>query len=356
VRGAPRAPYPYRTVTFLAASGEHEAATDIGRDLLARFPTSDGLPHGALTDAALRVLTGRVRADSNADGNITYDELYRGVREFMDERGYPHSPRLLPDAGRDREALVGRPVFELPRVPAVEWIPIPDDRLRVELVGDLTALHEALSGSDELELTSKAPDVVISPDAGGMVLAAPGGDPIDRLQGRSAEALAQRLHRESYVRRLLRVPAASGSFNVTVDLSSPPNRTTVVEGEPIAFTVTTGKPAYVLMLGIDQAATVSVLYPSNPDAVPPPVLPAIPLTVPTGDPSSDMLVKAPFGIEYIVVAAIESRPPGLMALAGKQLGPDSLHAGDLVRILEDAEKHGAKASLRFMTVGAGASP
>jgi hypothetical protein len=355
LRGGPPEAYPYRSVAFLAASGEHEAATDIGRDLIGHFPTSDGLPHGALTDALLRILTGRVQADTNSDGQLTYDELYRGVRQFMDERGYPHSPRLLPDAGGDREALVGRPVFELVRVPAAEAAPVREGRLRIELAGDLTVLLPALREVAGLEITSQAPDIVIHRDAGGILLAAPGGDLIDRLDGASEEILVQRLHREVWVRRLLRMPPAEGTFNVTVDLSSPQQRTLVVEGEPIAFTVATEKPAYVLMLGIDPAATVSVLYPYDPDALPTPVSPGAPLTVPNSEPSSALRVTFPYGVEYIVVAAIESRPAGLRRLAGRQLGPDSPLRPDLERILDGAEKQGAKASLRFRTVGAGAS-
>jgi hypothetical protein len=354
--GAPPAAYPYRSVTFLAASGEHEAATDIGRELIERFPTSDGLPHGALTDAVLRVLTGRVPADSNSDGQVTYDELYRGVRQFMDERGYPHSPRLLPDGGGDREALVGRPVFELVKVPAAARAPVRESRLRVEVAGDLATLLPALRRNEEIELTSQAPDIVIRSDAGDLLLAAPGGDPIDRLEGGNPEALTQRLHREVWVRRVLRAPHAEGTFNVTVDLSAPQHRTIVVEGEPVAFTLATEKRAYVLMLGIDSEGTVSVLYPYDADAVPTPLAPGAALTVPNSEPSSALRVTFPFGVEYIVVAAIESRPAGLMQLAGRQVGPDSPLAPDLERILGEAEKQGAKASLRFRTVSAAPSP
>ena len=356
MRGAPPASYPYQSVTFLAASGEHEAATDIGRDLIRRFPTSDGLPHGALTDAVLRVLTGRVAADSNSDGQLTYDELYRGVREFMDERGYPHSPRLLPDAVGDRAAIVGRPVFELVRVPAADWAPVREDRLRIELAGDMASLLPVLQGIETLEISSQAPDLVINRAGGDIVLAAPGGDPIERLDAGSADALVQRLHRERWVRRVLRMPRAEGSFNVTVDLSAPQRRTLIVQGEPIAFTVATEKPAYVLMLGIDPAASVSVLYPYDPDAFPTPVSPDAPLFVPNSEPSSALLVKFPFGVKYVVVAAIERRPPGLMRLAGRQVGPESPLRPDLERILAEAETEGAKASLRFRTIGAGASP
>ena len=136
-----------------------------------------------------------------------------------------------------------------------------------------------------------------------------------------------------------------------VDLRVPQRRTLVVEGEPIAFTVETEQPAYLVMLGIDPAATVSVLYPYDPDALPVPVRPDTPLLVPTGERSSELRVTFPFGVEHIVIAAIKSRPAGLMRLAGRQIDPHSPLRPDLERIFAAAEKDGAKASLRFTTVG-----
>jgi hypothetical protein len=346
LRDAPPAAYPYRNVTFLAASGEHEAATDIGRDLIARFPTSDDLPHGALTDAVLRILTGRVQADGNADGEITYDELYRGVRTFMDERGYPQSPRLLPD-GDDREAIVARPVFELVQTPAAtKWQAAGEIPIRVQLANDLEALRPPLSAIDGVEIAADAPDILIQRDEMGIVLTEQDGDVIDRLDGVSTDAIAERLRREIWARRLLESPAANGNFKLTVELSAPEHRTVVAEGEAFAFSVATGKPAYIMMLSIDPAGTVSVLYPSDTDATPAVLTPDAPLLVS----SPQLRVQVPFGTEHIVVAATESRPVGLMRLAGRRVGPDSSLRPDLERIIEEAEREGAKASLRFKTV------
>jgi hypothetical protein len=348
----PPPPYPYDSVMFLAASGEHEAATDIGRDLIERFPTSDGLPHGALTDTVLRVLTGRMQADTNDDGTLTYDELYRGVRQFMDERGYPQSPRLLPERGGEREALVARPLFELAQAPDVRAPEALDaGRVRVQVADDVPGLRAPLSGIDGVEIVTEAPDVLVQRGAAGVVLAAPGGDVIDSLHDADEGAIVARLQREVWVRRLLRAAPAAGAFNVIADLAVPQRRALVVEGEPIAFSVATEKAAYVVMLGIDPAANVSVLYPYDTDALPAPVAPGAPLRLPDDDPSSALRVASPFGIEHVVVAAMESRPAGLMRLAGRQVGPDSPLREDLERIFADAERRGAKASLRFRTVG-----
>jgi len=71
--------------------------------------------------------------------------------------------------------------------------------------------------------------------------------------------------------------------------------------------------------------------------------------------SPQLRVQVPFGIEHIVVAATQSPPVGLMRLAGRRVGPDSQLRPDLERIIQDAERAGAKASLRFQTVESGVS-
>lgn len=352
LRAPPPPPYPYRSVMFLAASGEHEAATDIGRDLIERFPTTDGLPHGALTDTLLRVLTGRMRADSNDDGTLTYDELFRGVRQFMDARGYPQSPRLLPERGAERETLVTRPLFGLARAPDLR-APEPFDEvsLRVLVADDVPGLGPLLRKVSGVEIVTQAPDVVLQQRSPNIVLAAPGGDVIGALPREDEEAFVARMEREVWARRLLRAPPASGAFNVTVDLAVPQRRAIVLEGEQIAFSVATEKPAYVVVLGIDPESNVRVLYPYDADALPPPVAPGAPLRLPNGDEESKLRVEAPFGVEHVVVAAVEERPGGLLRLAGREVGPASPLREDLERIFADAERHGAKASLRFRTVG-----
>jgi len=137
----------------------------------------------------------------------------------------------------------------------------------------------------------------------------------------------------------------------TVELSAPEHRTVVVEGEAFAFSVATEKPAYIMMLSIDPAGTVNVLYPSDTDTKPALLTPGAPLLVS----SPQLRVQVPFGIEHIVVAATQSPPVGLMRLAGRRVGPDSQLRPDLERIIQDAERAGAKASLRFQTVESGVS-
>lgn len=92
-------PYPYQRVVTLAASAANQTAMDIGAGEINRYPTFDGKFHGAFSDAVLRALRDRAlpdygSLDKNADGTTTIDELFIGVRSFMQQRNYDHSPKL----------------------------------------------------------------------------------------------------------------------------------------------------------------------------------------------------------------------------------------------------------------------
>jgi hypothetical protein len=77
--GAEGGSYPYSNVVSFAAASKDQAAVDIGSDFLMRkWPTVDGKPHGAFTNSLLAGLAGA--GDTNRDGSITYDELFRFIR------------------------------------------------------------------------------------------------------------------------------------------------------------------------------------------------------------------------------------------------------------------------------------
>jgi hypothetical protein len=85
--------YPYTHVYTLAASSHNERAKDIPEALLRSFPTYDGKPHGAFTDALLRVMNWQSESDIGSIKLITINEM---LRNFVAERGYGHTPQLWP--------------------------------------------------------------------------------------------------------------------------------------------------------------------------------------------------------------------------------------------------------------------
>lgn len=106
-------PYPYQATAFLSAADEGESARDLDGNALKILPTLDGKPHGALTDALLRVLEGQIPADLNADGRMDLNEVHRAVGDFMARRPYAHTPQRLPALAEDRNNLSTRPVLDV---------------------------------------------------------------------------------------------------------------------------------------------------------------------------------------------------------------------------------------------------
>ena len=58
-----------------------------------RSQTFDGQPHGVFTQGLLRALNGL--ADTNHDGDVTYDELFRSTREIVQGES-KQRPQVLP--------------------------------------------------------------------------------------------------------------------------------------------------------------------------------------------------------------------------------------------------------------------
>ncbi len=109
---APSSVYPYQNILYMAASAESETAMDIPKYQLTKYPTFDNKPHGAFTDAMIRVLSNDIKGDSNHDGQLNYEELFRSIRQFMEQRAYGHVPQMFP-AANDNALLRTRSVTML---------------------------------------------------------------------------------------------------------------------------------------------------------------------------------------------------------------------------------------------------
>ena len=114
--------YPYRNVVYISASSMREVALDIldGRN------TIDGRPHGALTDAMLRGLSGE--ANTNGDEKITTRELYRYTKQWVSSRN-PHTPQLL----HSETADLDKSVLGVASNPGIPSLMQADQPLRVDI-------------------------------------------------------------------------------------------------------------------------------------------------------------------------------------------------------------------------------
>jgi outer membrane protein OmpA-like peptidoglycan-associated protein len=99
--------YPYRKVVYLSAAASNQYACDITRRVLerlrGRFSTVDGLPHGAFTNALLKLLAG----GGSAAPPSCHDFYQRVARVVHDQGlmiGFKQDPQLLYPSSKSETA------------------------------------------------------------------------------------------------------------------------------------------------------------------------------------------------------------------------------------------------------------
>jgi hypothetical protein len=108
---------PYSNVVLLSAVGSGDPALDVGRDHLGHYPTLSGKPHGAFTDALLRVMSGDAPYNLNRDNTLSFSELVQGVSARLVAAKVPYEPRTLPGARAHSYRMVERPMLASSEIP-----------------------------------------------------------------------------------------------------------------------------------------------------------------------------------------------------------------------------------------------
>ncbi len=312
----PPEPYPYHATAFLSASGEGESAKDIPKSKLNHTPTIDDKPHGAFTDALLRVLDGKIAGDLDGDGLLSLNEVQSATSDFMASRAYAHSPRRLPSVADDPEGLGNRSVLN---VSAVATKPKEQTvkPLRVRLDGISPTMAKTISGipdaivvkpGEPSDITLKIPNgasVLGVLTAGGDLLAGMPATDTDRAAAQVRQlAWAQRLRSkaEKYRRGALQAEIDPAVYNGNF-----------VPGKLINFVVKPDRKATLVLLNVDSNGKVGVLYPYTPSEDQP--LPAGQAKHIPGTAKHLLIeVKEPFGMDMQFVFAFDEPPPGLSGL------------------------------------------
>lgn len=364
-RGAPAgpdAPYPYRTLVYLSAASKSERAMDIGGDLIrsGRIKTVDGRPHGAFTNAFIHGLSGA--ADTNRDGTVTNEELYRFVKDEVTER-FPHQPQILvPDASR--AAVLGTPVFAtsgrpggtLQSAPPAPPTPAPSPAaapaaasFRVKLQGVPPPIAESVSGMPGVTMVTGdgAYDLLVARNDQGFQLFHPSGDVIASYEPPQLAEVLKRISRQVAVQGLIDLKFADQDFNATVEI--PGNRGFLKQGEPFAIEFTAERDSHVLLMDIDGEGFVSVLYPFDAAEARPVRKGRVPAT-------GELKVSPPFGTDYVKLFAFQEKPAGFdqwTGASGKHFAPTGPELGQLLRMITTARGAKAQARLKVVTRGPG---
>jgi uncharacterized caspase-like protein len=345
-------PYPYETVVYVSAASKSERAMDIGSALIrsGRVRTVDGRPHGAFTNAFLEGLNGT--ADTNRDGTVTHEELYRFVKDQVTER-FPHQPQLLMPE-RTREALLRSPVFggARPAAPSPEVAPPtpptePAGSFRVRLQGVAPPIASTITGLPGVAVATDAGayDLRVVQDEQGFKLVHPSGDTLASYETAQLAEVLKRISRQVAVQGLIDVTFPDQDFNVTVEI--PGNRGFLTEGEPFTIEFSAERDSHVLLVNIDGEGYVSVLYPFDAEEAQPARKGRVPA-------SGELKVSPPFGTDYLKLVAFQEKPAGFdrwIARTGQHFAPSGPEVTDLLRMIRTAPGSKAQARLKLVTRG-----
>ncbi len=315
-------PYPYQNIFYISASSENEIARDIQRDLLYLYPTIDGKPHGALTDSLLRVLDGQVQIDTNNDGAWSQMEMYTAIRSIVQKR-FKQTPQALPKQGGNAKNLHARAFF----VRSGQGLATDSRKLiatrptlRVRIEKRLSLLKRHISQIGGVEIVSAEPDLILARDGDAVVLALPNMHPLCRFTSSDIHQVVDRIRRHLRIQPLVNLAYPHQRFNVAIELSGSYQKSIISEDETLGFEISTEKPAYMLLIDVDPAGAVHVLYPSDPSELKL-LIPGEKRILP-----DRFRVHWPFGTETVKLFAFANKPPTLELFVGKE----DIHPGSVL--------------------------
>ena len=324
--------YPYQQLIYLSAARRYERAEEISS-----WETVDGRPHGAMTHALLQGLDGA--ADGNGDDRLTYDELYRFVQDEVSEK-HQQMPQLLYPKARPERAR--QPIFEHGRR---SFTAAPADAgssgLRVRISRDLRHLRPQIEELPRVRVVDgDRYDVSIERQGDGRVMIYHSSG--DRIAGdfdqRSPERLMKRIARFAQVQALIDFNYPRQHFALSLELSD--GRGFLTPEEPFTITVRADRSAVLMLLNIDKAGTVSVLYPIDAGEM----RPATGLR-------ETFEVVPPYGTEYLKLFAFQRSPARLSRWLNRRIDALDPEFDQLLRLLSEPGLDGAQTRLKVVSVG-----
>jgi len=362
--------YPYKNIYYLSASGEYEPAQEIKPEMLDRFPTIDGKPHGAFSDTLLRVLNKDLIADNNHDGLITYSELKNTMRYFMRIRGFDHTPHGLPSLAEDQGKLASRGIFGHQNKNKVEIIKpkkipskkltshikqeinkktkskiikkIPNNILQIVIDKSLTKIREIISTIENVKIVNKNGQVELRQEDNSVLFISQAGDLILKLQNPTDVEIFSNIQHQIWIKQLVDGDFKQ-NFNIDLDMFANGRGSTVVEGDTIGVAIKSTQTAHILIININAQGSINVLYPYTKSELT--ALNAYKLL------AFKELSKVipPFGREYIQVYAFKNDSSDYRDLMGKSFNRRSPYAKILMQLLQNESIEKSRASLEIVT-------
>ena len=384
--------YPYKNVFFIAASGEYEEAADISGPYLQKFPTIDGKPHGAFSDAMLRVLSGSYEnVDSNSDQRVSHLETKQAIQDWMSGK-FPQTPQHLPPAEEDVGNLASRSIFGMEAIPgtivkakedetahsqstttlasnvgtdqtqdysqnsqsfkpaandaAQSFLQAESSLFRIALSPELAHLAPAIQALPGIEISDVYPDIRVVAGTDTMDLRNGANDLIISYPPGFGDQLVARIDQEMQVSRFFKRLKAERSFDVSVDVRGKQNNGPHIGGEMVSFSVQSSENAYLVLLNIDREGGINILFPSFRHEQ---RLQPRSLVLET----EEIEVVPPYGTDNIVVLGFLEKPTQLYEWLGEltpRISPRTTRLVEFYNLVNQYSAGSAIQELPFITV------
>lgn len=347
-------PWPYQNVVVLAAAAAGEPAADIGAaDAKSHFPTTDGKPHGALTDALLRVLKGELPVDANHDGTASFHEVYEAVTGFMASRSYGHMPRRSPALRDDLQNLGQRTLLSGAGVVRA-GAAAPTKALRVvaepEALAASPQLGPLLRNVPGLEVTQR-PDgttrAAIVKTGSRLELLAPNDAALVQAKLDQPQRVVDGLHQMAWAYKVEGQALHGRNGVLAVDFLPSELGVSREVGDKLDFVVKPTKEAYLLVVNVNAMGEVSVVYPLDQRETQ--AIAAGELTKLRG-----FVVEDPPGTDIQLWFAFERKPAGLESVAGRlNMTPGDARIAEVERLIATEAGRYTFSKTEFRTYPAG---
>lgn len=323
----------YDNTVYFGAAAEDQLAVDISQDEIdaGLLQSVDGKPHGGFTDALLRALT-RSPAGMSQMPTLSHAHLFnRVLDEFaLHCQSCDHTPVSLPLLANSDMPLLHRSIFNRPNATAYDALPkdepsqdVSDELLVYARLQDdsspSAAMLRARSMATQSTHQGLPPDIRFDRDDDALLARAPDGQLIHRFDSAVTSAsLQQWLAAREWLKRRNRIDRQQQLGGLRVDFRHPLQSNRVTDGELIHFQTVATEDSYLLVLVLDAAGQLSVLYPASDAEASSPLSADVLKRIPDID-QMPLRVTPPWGTDTVLFYAFPASNPRSRALMDNML-------------------------------------
>ncbi|MEZ8826539.1 caspase family protein [Vibrio amylolyticus] len=334
--------YPYHNLFFISASSKYEKAWDIPDWRLSALPTFDNKPHGAFSDALLRVLNGQLAADINRDGDLSNHEIYLATREYLQRRDVPHQPQKLPNNTSTASELYQRASFGQ----LADQATSSGDELANEnsfsVVSNNKQVQHWLSQIEGVTSVSNKPKIEISVQGDSAVFKDSSGVELVRVPA-TKKSVTKQVYIERW-RDKWRTLGQQQDYALSVDFMGAGSSSTLKVGDSVSLSVLSERSAQIIAITIDSRGDIFLLYPWTNAELEPIAANQPKILLDTID------VELPLGVDDLIVFSFVNPEPWLKEIVGtEQFRFQSESWKKLNNKLFGSAGRWAKSSLRIYT-------